>query len=75
LIAAIRESVDQLPEKRKIVFIRAKVEGKKNREVADELGISVKAVEKHLHLAKEQIRKEMLLKFPLLATLTVMLLR
>jgi RNA polymerase sigma-70 factor (family 1) len=75
LIVAIRESVDKLPKKRKLVFIKAKLEGKKNKEVADELGISVKAVEKHLHQAKEQIRKEMLLKFPLMAVIIGMLLK
>ena len=74
LILAIRESVDKLPEKRKNVFIKAKIEGKKNKDVADELGISVKAVEKHLHQAKEQIRQEMLLKFPLMSVLIVMML-
>ncbi len=66
LIEAIRESIDKLPAKRKLVFIKTKIEGRKIREVAEELGISVKAVEKHLHQAKEQIRQEMLLKFPLL---------
>ena len=75
LIVAIRESVEKLPEKRKIVFTKAKIEGKKNKEVADELGISVKAVEKHLHQAREQIRQEMLLKFPLLAVMIAMLLK
>lgn len=72
LIMAIRKSVDKLPEKRKIVFVKAKIEGMKNKDVADELDISVKAVEKHLHLAKEQIRQEMLLEFPLLSVLIAM---
>ncbi|HEX7583049.1 MAG TPA: RNA polymerase sigma-70 factor [Prolixibacteraceae bacterium] len=75
LVETIRESVENLPEKRKLVFIKAKIEGKKNREVADELGISVKAVEKHLHQAKEQIRQEMLLKFPLLAVMIAIMLK
>lgn len=75
MIVAIRESVDKLPEKRKIVFVKAKIEGKKNKEVADELAISVKAVEKHLQQAKEQIRKEILLKFPLISVLWAILLR
>lgn len=74
LVIAIRESVDKLPEKRKIVFIKAKIEGKKNKDVADELAISIKAVEKHLHQAKEQIRQEMLMKFPLLSVLIAMVL-
>lgn len=75
LIEAIRESVDNLPEKRKQVFIKAKIEGKKNKDVAEELGISVKAVEKHLHQAKEQIKNEMLKEFPLLSILIAMILK
>lgn len=66
LLELINESIENLPDKRKVVFVKAKIEGKKNREIAEELGISVKAVEKHLHQAKEQIRKEIALKFPLL---------
>lgn len=75
LIEAIRESVEKLPEKRKLVFMKTKIEGKKNKEVAEELGISVKAVEKHLHQAKEQIRTEMLKEFPLLSILIVIILK
>ena len=75
MLIAIRESVDKLPEKRKIVFLKAKMEGKKNKEVADELGISIKAVEKHLHQAKEQIKNEMQLKFPLLSVVIAMMFR
>jgi RNA polymerase sigma-70 factor (ECF subfamily) len=75
LLESIHESVNKLPEKRKLVFIKAKIEGKKNKEVAEELGISVKAVEKYLHQAKEQIRLEMLEKFPLLSFLVAFLLK
>ena len=75
LIEAIRESVEELPEKRKLVFIKTKFEGKRNKDVADELGISVKAVEKHLHQAKEQIRQEMLVKFPLLSILITLIMK
>lgn len=75
LIEAIRASVDNLPEKRKLVFTKAKIEGKKNKDVAEELGISVKAVEKHLHQAKEQIRNEMLKEFPLLSILIAIILK
>jgi len=71
LLEAIHESIERLPEKRKQVFLKAKIEGKKNKVVADELNISVKAVEKHLHQAREQIRHEMLLRFPLLSALIV----
>lgn len=75
LVAAIRQSVEKLPEKRRIVFTKAKIEGKKNRDIANELGISVKAVEKHLHQAKEQIRNEIQLKFPLLSIVIAIMLK
>lgn len=75
LIEYIRESIERLPEKRKLVFKKAKIEGKKNKEVAEELNISVKTVEKHLLQANEQIRKEMLLKFPLLSAVIAIILK
>ncbi len=74
LIEAIREAIDQLPERRKLIFIKTKIEGKKNKDVAEELCISVKSVEKQLHQAKEQIRKETLSKFPLLSVLIAIIL-
>jgi RNA polymerase sigma-70 factor, ECF subfamily len=75
LIEAIQQSIEKLPEKRKLVFTKTKIEGRMNKDVADELCISVKAVEKHLHQAKVQIRQEVLLKFPLLTVLIAMLLK
>jgi len=75
LIEALQLSIEKLPEKRKLVFIKAKIEGKKNKEVAEELGISVKSIEKHLHQAKEQIRLEMIQKFPLLSVVITIILK
>lgn len=68
LIESMKEAINKLPEKRQLVFKKAKLEGYKNQEVAEKLCISVKAVEKHLHQAKNQIRSELLAKFPLLST-------
>ena len=75
LVEAIRETIEKLPEKRKLVFIKTKIEGKKNKEVAAEMGISIKAIEKHLHQAKKQIREELIVKFPLLSALIVLILK
>ena len=75
LVEAIRETIEKLPEKRKLVFIATKIEGKKNKEVAAEMGISIKAIEKHLHQAKKQIRQELIVKFPLLSALIVLILK
>jgi RNA polymerase sigma-70 factor (ECF subfamily) len=69
LIEAIKQQLEKLPEKRKQVFIKSKIEGLKNREIADQMGISLKMVEKHLSRAKAQIQKELLIQFPTLAVL------
>lgn len=48
--------LNNLPKKRREVFIQCKINGYTQQEVAKELGISVKAVEKHLFLAKKQLQ-------------------
>ncbi|MEL7585837.1 MAG: RNA polymerase sigma-70 factor [Prolixibacteraceae bacterium] len=40
--------IGQMPEKRRVVFIKKKIEGKTMKEIAEELGIAVKTVEFHL---------------------------
>jgi len=62
-------ALDQLPEKCKKVFLLSKVEGKKQKEIALELGISVKAVEKHIAIAKVRLREQLEKKFPALSIL------
>jgi RNA polymerase sigma-70 factor (ECF subfamily) len=42
------EAVDQLPARTRQIFIMRKVERLRNPEIAEELGISVSAVEKHV---------------------------
>ena len=65
LFESVKESIEKLPEKRKKIFINSKIKGKKNKDIAKELNISIKAVEKQLHLAKEQIRKRIRIKYPI----------
>ncbi|WP_159520679.1 RNA polymerase sigma-70 factor [Sunxiuqinia indica] len=75
LIDAITVEIEKLPEKRKEVFVKSKIEGLKNKEVAEQLGISIKTVEKHLKQAKEQIRREILDKYPMMAFLIAVILK
>ncbi len=63
LISSFQEAVNDLPHRMKDVFVKCKIEGIKQKEVADELGISVKAVEKHISAAKEKIRCHLLKKY------------
>lgn len=74
LIQTFQESVNTLPEKMKEVFIKCKLEGRKQAEVAEELGISIKMVEKQIAKAKKYIRVKMLKKYPAMVVFIVMLL-
>lgn len=75
LIDAIKQEIERLPEKRKLVFVKSKLEGMKNKDIAEMLKISTKAVEKHLYEAKLQIKSELVRKYPLLAILISFILK
>jgi RNA polymerase sigma-70 factor (ECF subfamily) len=47
----IMDVMNSLPEKCLAVFQMSRIDGLKNREIADQLGISIKAVEKHISKA------------------------
>ena len=60
-LVKIEDAISSLPEKQKEVFLLSRMEKKKYKEIAEMLRISVKAVEKRMHLAlfkmKEKIGK------------------
>jgi len=56
---AIDHLVDQLPARRKEVFIKSRFEGLTTREIADELGTSPKTVENQLGEALKFIREHL----------------
>ncbi len=64
LIEAIKREIELLPEKRKQVFVYSKLEGLKNKEIAEKMGISIKAVEKHMHQAKLQLKSRVGTQYP-----------
>lgn len=49
--------VENMSEQRRRVFVLSREQGKTNQEIANELGISKKTVENHLHLALQELRK------------------
>ncbi len=73
LIESFQKAVNELPDKMKLVFTKCKIEGKKQKEVAEELGISLKMVEKHISKSKQQIRKALTLQYPTLLILIAFL--
>ncbi|AHW58850.1 RNA polymerase sigma-70 factor, ECF subfamily [Draconibacterium orientale] len=55
----IQLALEKLPERCRIVFEKSRFEGKKNREIADELGIAIKSVESNITRAIKILRKEL----------------
>uniref|UniRef100_UPI0032166AE0 RNA polymerase sigma factor n=1 Tax=uncultured Draconibacterium sp. TaxID=1573823 RepID=UPI0032166AE0 len=74
LIDSFKEALDELPEKMKVVFTQCKIEGKKQKQVAEELGISIKMVEKHISKAKQQIREKLIQQYPALLVIIALIL-
>lgn len=52
------KAIAQLNETQRVAFLMHRIDGKKYAEIATELDISVKAVEKRIHLALVELRKE-----------------
>ena len=59
LLGEIRSVVSALPVKTKRVFLMSRVESMSNREIASSLGVSVKAIEKHMTKAIAIIRNHL----------------
>lgn len=62
----LNEVLGKLPERCRQIFMMSRFENKKNKEIADELDISLKAVEKQISKALSIIRLEMKDYLPLL---------
>lgn len=74
LIASFQEAVNKLPEKMKAVFVQCKLEGRKQKDVASEMGISIKAIEKQIAKAKTIISDHLKLHHPSMLALILALL-
>lgn len=56
---AIRVAIDKLPERCREIFIKSRIEGKKYREIAEELDLSVNTVENQMGIALKKLRMEL----------------
>ncbi|WP_321370040.1 RNA polymerase sigma-70 factor [uncultured Draconibacterium sp.] len=59
LHSRIEEAVNLLPPQQQTAFRLKRFEGKKNKEIADEMGLAVKTVEMHLSKAVVSLRKNL----------------
>jgi RNA polymerase sigma-70 factor (ECF subfamily) len=57
LSKAIEAAIQSLPEKCQTVFLMSSFEGKKNHEIATELGLTLKAIEGHMTRALSKLKK------------------
>ena len=62
----ITDIIDSLPEKCREIFIKSKIEGKKQKDIASELNISLKTVENQMNIAYKKIKSELKDYLPLL---------
>jgi len=62
----INRAIERLPEKCRRIFVMNKLEGKRQREIAEELNISVNTVESQMAIAYRKLREELRDCIPLL---------
>jgi RNA polymerase sigma-70 factor (family 1) len=67
------DAIEKLPEKQRIVFIDTFLNDKKQKEVADELGMSVKTVSRYQMQVIERLRVELKDYLPSLALLSILI--
>jgi len=56
--AKLDKALDDLPENQRTTFLLNRIDGKKYREIAEMEGVSVKAIEKRMHLALKTLREQ-----------------
>ena len=69
LTEQIRQAIDTLPEKCRLVFEMSRFEYLKNKEIAERLNISQNTVERHITIALEKLRKSLGCRFGIILLL------
>ena len=57
--AGILKAIEALPPKTRVVFSLSRFEEKSYKEIAEELDISIKSVEKHMGIALQRLRENL----------------
>ena len=67
----LRNAIDKLPERCRLIFIKSRIEGKKYKEIAEELNLSVNTVEGQISIELKKLREELKDYLPLLLFLYI----
>lgn len=62
----VTDAIDALPKKCREIFIKSKIEGKKQKDIAKELNVSLKTVENQMNIAYKKLKNELKDYLPLL---------
>jgi RNA polymerase sigma-70 factor (ECF subfamily) len=68
----IEKTIQSLPDRCREVFILSRIEGLKNKEIADQLNINIKNVERHLNRALQSFRKNFTEELPIALILLIL---
>jgi RNA polymerase sigma-70 factor (ECF subfamily) len=71
LKAKIENNILSLPDHCREVFILSRVNGLKNREIAEKLNINIKNVERHLHRAFQSFRRNFADEVPIMIIILI----
>lgn len=55
----VQKALDRLPDKCRNIFLKSRLEGKKYKEIAEELGLSVNTVENQMAIALKKLKKDL----------------
>jgi len=75
LVGALKKAIAELPDRKKEILLKNKIDGLTQKEIAEKLGISVKTVEKHLREAKSELKKKLEKQFASLSVILCLLLQ
>lgn len=64
--STIQKAIESLPEKCRQIFVMNKIEGKKQKNIAEELNISINTVESQMAIAYKKLKEELKDLTPLL---------
>ncbi|MDD7455101.1 MAG: RNA polymerase sigma-70 factor [Bacteroidales bacterium] len=53
------EAIDRLPERCRKIFLKSRLEGKKYKEIAEELGLSSNTIENQMSIALKKLREDL----------------